>query len=1838
MLQISQLRVPHNAPSSGGRGGRLGIVKPRIIVHTTYFPSVDSGADPERDAARALGAELYDLLTRPRIDPLGWGAGVPVRIATRFGLVDPAEADCVFVVPTLGQDLADSARRRNAAIDKLGAWTASRAVVIPVLRSEAWLAYEPRMPVKPLRTEIRPDASRDATLEEIVLAIARELSDGDPHKLRVFISHAKGDLASTGDAAEKIRDHLQAATTAGKPFFDKTTLLPGEELDAQIDAAAEQGVFIAVRGDTYSSREWCLRELLKAKRRRLPMLTVEVLTKGERRSSAYSGNGPTITWDRDKPKLSASRVTRLAMVECVRHLLFDALAQRLIRSAMLPGDAIAIMPRAPELLDLPRLHSEFGPRELIVLHPDPELSVKERELLHDADKDLRLVTPTTAFAGAAGRALRAPLGGWQVALSLSNNPDAERGDGVTQDHIVDATVFLARALIGAGAELAYGGDYRADDSYTRLLIQLISAYKQTASNQEQELHSYIAAHLHRPDDWQLPYTLHHLGRDDRDKAVLPPPSAPPDRGWSALYFSDMRRFMELETRARVVLGGNLVPKRVADDKGYGGRYPGVIEETWRALEAGHPLYIVGGFGGAAGVVVDLIEGDALPDALDEHHLEGWPAWQQLVAQLAAAEDAVARLGLPRTQADMAAAIRGLARARLTDDAAARAWNGLDLAENKSLFRSRDPLAIASLVLNGLVSMRARETADKIDIEIVEGDLSAASDLDVLAFPTFANIPLDGAGAAIDRITGNAATRARDTGQLASPGPKLGVKYLYAAPLGPAESALSQPSAAVTAAAEAMITTARRHGFVRVGLVTFLGNTAASMTEMVEAMLRGLAGAKDMQLVWFERDPTRAALLATVLQANPSVHVTRVAPRSVEVPAPPRGKMRTLLSLLAASPGEIDATLLVPEPNGLAPRSRLTIDDALRASLVGDVRGAPPTFTAVVDRGKQLVRLLFGDAPARVLDAIGDSELAILHGGAESALPYETMTWDDQHPPPALRGGIVRHLIASVDPEHGLAAPAHTGRLGILVIVDPTGDLRKARVEGEYIARVLRANPERYAVTVLQGNDATVDAIKAGLVDPATDVVHYCGHAFYRGPLPTQSGLVCAGRTRLTLEDLLGLARVPRLAVFNACQAGRVRGDTDDAPVPLSFAEFFLRARVDAYVGTFWEVSDTGAALFAETLYDRLAAGDELGHAVIAGRQRLAEKRLPDWANYLLYGRSAFRLVRGTGLVSRGALAPPAPVGRLDGTTIVATWSFLAPRAPDALSVSATERFADGVERPLATARPAVIDRRETSEAGVTLVSWTATISLAAPAATRGFRLRPTEGDPIDLGESAPSTPAPDTTRDADAELGELATLLAQQPDRGREILARLMPSADPDLLLAQIAQELDPAGDTTRSIFPFNVLDRPLVDDQALARFVATYRCGPLDATQAASDRFQTKEDWARYLGAAGTVSFTTGLPVNRPLSLDLGSPARDMTYEIRPGEMTGDEITVGLFADNGNDLYASRAIAKQIVDAELPYAFHLGDVYYGGTQQEFRDYFADRLEPMLGATELFMITGNHEMYAGGQWYQHMVRDKRRRHPRQRQQAETLRLVGPGFQIIGLDTMFVDWNSLHMRLSDYANDQLLELIGGWLDERPEDLTVLMTTNEAWSRGSKKLTRLYRSLRETIAGRVDLWFWGNVHYAALYEPFAFPDVGARVRPMIASCIGHGGYPFYTQTEVDKLPDGVKCRWLETRSRFWPEPAVRPDVGLNGWCTMKLRRRGEAPGDQSGTVASGWDVELTYRDWVGRDRLRAVARRIDTRAAGTGPRPRPLRIGDIDFVSVEESQLASVGAAMTWAPLP
>ena len=87
--------------------------------------------------------------------------------------------------------------------------------------------------------------------------------------------------------------------------------------------------------------------------------------------------------------------------------------------------------------------------------------------------------------------------------------------------------------------------------------------------------------------------------------------------------------------------------------------------------------------------------------------------------------------------------------------------------------------------------------------------------------------------------------------------------------------------------------------------------------------------------------------------------------------------------------------------------------------------------------------------------------------------------------------------------------------------------------------------------------------------------------------------------------------------------------------------------------------------------------------------------------------------------------------------------------------------------------------------------------------------------------------------------------------------------------------------------------------------------------------------------------------------------------------------------------------------------------------------------------------------------------------------------------------------------------------------------------------------------------------GNVHYCALYDR-------TSKLPFIGSCVGHGGYPYYTQSKDEDYKCPVRVRFLETKSRFWKWPQMRQDVGNNGYCVMSLKHDGS--------------VELKYHDWM------------------------------------------------------
>jgi CHAT domain-containing protein len=1190
-----------------------------LILQTVYFH------DSEKEEARRLGQDLYEQLTRPLNDPLAFGAGIPVRSAVRCDRVDLDAAEIVVLIPVLGKTSFHT--KQQEVVNELTSWHsqlgARHVLVVPT--APVWRNVEDRLPGDQFLTELYgTDDKRRKTLDEIVLAVTR-LLEPDCENVRLFVSYAKADLAASNAAAKQIHDYI-ATDTTGRAFFDAADLRPGESLSDQLDDAVREGVFISVRGDAYSSRTWCQRELLTAKRHELPSLTVEVLKKGEQRSSPYGGNGPSVVWDGN-----AAMIASRAMVEWLRSAYFRREAKRLAKVAGLPDDVV-VLGRPPELLDLAQ-GALLSAHAKLAMHPDPELPVIERQILKAARPRLQLVTPTTAFRRLLNRegascTVASPLEGLQVAMSLSDSPDVNGPDGFTAQHIEDATIYLARSLVSAGAAIAYGGDFRRN-GFTPLLAELIKGYNQTAAKSAEFLHSYLGAPIKledAPDDLAL--TAHHtVDSDDvKQDALLPPPSDKESHP-AALYFSDMRQVMARHTFARIVLGGAAEPRIETGGSGYGGRYPGVVEEAWRTLEVGKPLYVVGGFGGAAALVADLFESDVVPDRLQD---KTWCESSYFTQNAKAIDDDLYRqkLGLPERMEDLAKAVIDLARPRLATDAASLKWNGLTVDENLRLLRTRDPVIIASLVLKGLLNVARDHGSGKLQIELVQGSVTSGSNLDAVAVGAFDKIPLGGAGAALDRAIGGRASVGRAEGRtlISLESPEIDADWLYLASLGPLKE-VDGLEKRVEEAARETARQAQQHGFQRLGVVAFGGAVITDVAVMANAMLRGFSELSGhTTIVWFETNASRFDKLHEKLAGEPQVQVT--TRRVTASPVVASGREEELILQVSLENDELTVTTLPPAGSAIASSRRISLNATQVAAFAkgsGSSKRETPGLIELAERGAQLAETLFGKDATQLLTRCSEARTMIIHDVAASKLPFEMLATSDGSNRPATQAGISRRLaVAGVPTERLFARPLKVGLLDVLLIVNPTEDLPGTEVEADAVIRIIEQSKDRVKLKELRGKQATKEAVRKALGE--ADVVHYCGHAFFNGPGRDQSGLLLAGREPLTLEDLEKITSLPRVAFVNACEAGRVRGSmTTEAA---AFAELFLRSGVEAYLGTYWEVGDTAAASFATGVYARLAEGQTLESAVTKSRAELLRADERDWANYILYGDGRFKLVIG----------------------------------------------------------------------------------------------------------------------------------------------------------------------------------------------------------------------------------------------------------------------------------------------------------------------------------------------------------------------------------------------------------------------------------------------------------------------------------------------------------------------------------------------------------------------------------------------------------------------------------
>ncbi len=538
--------------------------------------------------------------------------------------------------------------------------------------------------------------------------------------IQVFVSHAKADLADA--ATDPVRGMLTALEEhAVERFFDSAKIGPGEDFEQRLEKEVrDSDVLLVVWTDAWSTRPWCRRELLTAKRAGRTVVVVDALQESSSRAFPYVGNATWVRWRGPSiPKGEAPSADQLkaAVAERLRvftAVLLAAMRDRLERKALGdPPDARTVhLGSAPEALDF-----AHRPRIRTFVYPDPPLPDEERAVLASLSRGRSLLTPL-------GRIVRAGVPGHvqEVVVSVSSPGDVVLFERGFVAHHVDAlTDKLHLGVLLAGLRIIYGGmlNYTSagQSNFTQRLFDVVRRYG--------DLANILGRRWNAPVVNFPPWPMHLSYRDEQlnlfgrlaslDRAPAPDLAGLPYEPWATGAFPAINsvprlvavglglREMRLRAtqpkpgappRPRIVVGGPLVSM---------GWLPGLVEEALHSLRLGAPLYLIGAYGGAAAVVAELLQQgrENGPAVMTEDSARATIGRSLGPSAYDDARALATNHGLPfDTREGVAVEIAALGQRGL----AVALNNGLTDDENRELIRARDGRRVLELVLRGLTAL------------------------------------------------------------------------------------------------------------------------------------------------------------------------------------------------------------------------------------------------------------------------------------------------------------------------------------------------------------------------------------------------------------------------------------------------------------------------------------------------------------------------------------------------------------------------------------------------------------------------------------------------------------------------------------------------------------------------------------------------------------------------------------------------------------------------------------------------------------------------------------------------------------------------------------------------------------------------------------------------------------------------------------------------------------------------------------------------------------------------------------------------------------------------------
>lgn len=425
---------------------------------------------------------------------------------------------------------------------------------------------------------------------------------GKNSSIKLFLSHAK--KGDTGlKHAEAIKRFLDNSNM--QRFFDANEISPAFRFDKEIEKHIRQSTVVAITSDAYSSRYWCQREILCAKKERRPIVVVNSLENYEDRVFPAAANVPCVHVSAEPlQEQDILRILIAALLETIRfnhvHKLLDYYKTKgwIDKTA----ETFARPPEIQQLVDLLEIKKESKLEQLHVCYPDPPLYKEETDWT--AHFGIKISTPLWSTEEEGFSALR-------IGLSVSDyETDGYEQQYLDLDELKRFSQSVSRHLLARQNTLIYGGDLR-DDGFTQFILEEAAVLRDRLQVEKLYVENHLAWPLHtesKSTEWAGKYfgllkiEKHIIPDDVSDKvkdpnSFLSPNCAENKYIWSRCL-TEMRRKSIKLSDARIFAGGKL--------QGYLGKMPGVLEEFLLADEQQKPVYLAGGLGGLIGILCQSI--------------------------------------------------------------------------------------------------------------------------------------------------------------------------------------------------------------------------------------------------------------------------------------------------------------------------------------------------------------------------------------------------------------------------------------------------------------------------------------------------------------------------------------------------------------------------------------------------------------------------------------------------------------------------------------------------------------------------------------------------------------------------------------------------------------------------------------------------------------------------------------------------------------------------------------------------------------------------------------------------------------------------------------------------------------------------------------------------------------------------------------------------------------------------------------------------------------------------------------------------------------------------------